>query len=280
MCAYKDKLATCKDRVLWGASREFKGRGNACDLAHGLVLEQCPSCAMCLLKETGCSASAQAESALPFECHVGLAGWKRSWPAAKQHWCCLHRGVGCTQSVPQEEAHDCSGDDVSSWPESKASWCCEEKHIGCSPQGAYDCRADAAVWQSWSKDHQEWCFKHSGFADLHECVAEPDWKSSWSEGKMAWCCRYDSRWWGDKKEWCCQHQGVACDSVYHEISAKFNTWHQWTSFATRFPALASLAAALVGAGLSALAAHRLLGGRGGAGALAAPGQGGRHPAYA
>jgi len=256
-CTYKDELATCRDRVLWEASREFNGRDDACELAHGLVLEQCPSCALCLLRETGCSASATPESTLPFECNLGLVDWEGSWPAAKQQWCCLHRGIGCA-STTLGETHDCSGDEVDSWPRSKSIWCCEHKRVGCSPRGAYNCRTEAVEWQVWSEDHRTWCFEHSDFSTLHTCnPGQHDWKSSWSEGKMAWCCLYDTRWWSDKKEWCCQHQGVACDTVYHEISAKFNVGHLRTHRAICFPAIVMFAACLGCAGLLCLVAHRL-----------------------
>jgi len=261
VCTYKNEIATCKNRVLWGAQREFLGRSDACELAHGLVLEQCPgACALCLLQDTGCSKETHADSALPFECSIDLDLWSEKWSSAKKAWCCAHRSLGCTTSTTGEQYHCSHAEGASSWSTEKLAWCCHHKEVGCQGEEAYDCTM-ATAWQSWSEAHKLWCFEHSTFATLHQCnVTDRKWNAGWPEDKQAWCCHYDQRWSQYKREWCCQRQGIACDEVYHDFAVKYQGLNQFGSLVAQYPItsmLATLACGLLG-GAVALASYRTI----------------------
>mmetsp|Transcript_63659 Transcript_63659/g.207746 ORF Transcript_63659/g.207746 Transcript_63659/m.207746 type:complete len:515 (-) Transcript_63659:55-1599(-) len=258
VCTYKNEIATCQNRVLWGAQREFLGQSDACELAHGLVLEQCPgACALCLLQDTGCSKETHADSALPFECSIDLDLWSEEWSSAKKAWCCLHRRLACTTSTTDEQ-HDCSHEGgASSWATEKLAWCCHHKQMGCQGEEAYDCTM-ATAWQSWSEAHKRWCFEHSRFSTLHQCnVTDRTWNAGWPEDKQAWCCHYDQRWSQYKREWCCQRQGIACDEVYHDFAVKYQGLHQFGSLVAQYPITSTLACGLLG-GAVALASYRTI----------------------
>jgi len=226
-CAYMGRMASCTTRVLWGASREFAGEAHACDLGHSLVLEQCPLCSMCLLRDTGCEEARVPSAGLPYECDVGLQDWQEEWDQAKIEWCCKNQGLGCIDQ-DRESRYDCEAD-TSTWTAVHARWCCVHKKVGCDVK-KYECNTGGAEWESWSTDQKDWCFKHSNFSTLHSCSLDPlahtNWKHEWRDSKKAWCCQYDERWVRGKKDWCCLREGVGCDSLYNdELNVKAQVDH-------------------------------------------------------
>mmetsp|Transcript_57562 Transcript_57562/g.184798 ORF Transcript_57562/g.184798 Transcript_57562/m.184798 type:complete len:509 (-) Transcript_57562:90-1616(-) len=63
LCSFKGRSATCKARVAYAVRHQFLGQRFACSKAHGLLLEQCPSCGGCSLAALGCPAPAAGVSA-------------------------------------------------------------------------------------------------------------------------------------------------------------------------------------------------------------------------
>jgi len=178
MCIYADRSATCTNRVLWGASREFVGEQRACDLAYGLVLEQCPVCSLCLLRDSGCDLAKLPETALPYECTIGLSDWEDVWDEAKIKWCCKNHGLGChSDQAEARTTYNCTADHRS-WTASQAGWCCKHKGTGCSVK-TYSC-AEKLSWESWSDDQKDWCYQNTNFSSLHSCGRdEKNWGNHW-----------------------------------------------------------------------------------------------------
>jgi len=159
-----------------------------------------------------------------FDCSDGAScdPCQKSWPKAKQHFCCANGGLGCLQ--PDLAPAD------TTVPATTTS----------APR--YDCDANAADWErSWTPNKRKFCCAStgrscSGTFDCGEGYSK--WPVMWSEAKQQWCCQYQSRgcttttlttvtpipydcdaalkhwvdaWSKPKKTWCCEHKGRGCN---------------------------------------------------------------------
>lgn len=235
LCLHSDHLASCRDRVIWVAQREFKSEGaeeaeartrSPCGLAFDLVLEQCPeTCGPCSFQEVHCSALSAPQVALPYECGVEP---ENLWDSAKRAWCCEKEAIGCppTVTTPPLPVHEflCTDGDAASWQQAKAVWCCENMGLGCS---SFSCHAEgdafeAPGWDSWSKEQKMWCFTHDRpFSRLYTCEDTGLlWEREWPDSKKAWCCYFDATWRADKEQWCCEGEGFLCSHVFGALPSK------------------------------------------------------------
>lgn len=205
-----------------GRRREFANVENSCELAHALVLEQCPICALCRENWTGCRKSLTSlQEALPFECDLGADDWNSTWSSSKKSWCCVHEGRGCVFEA-EPPKHDCHKGHEPHWTAEKSVWCCKAEKVGCPHQDPFDCETHMQEWQTWSKARKNWCHKHSAFAILYECDAmDASWDARWTDEKKTWCCSYSPRWSSSRREWCCRGEGVDCTQVFEDVTAKF-----------------------------------------------------------
>eukprot|EP00405_Crypthecodinium_cohnii_P021887 CAMPEP_0206468142 /NCGR_PEP_ID=MMETSP0324_2-20121206/29442_1 /ASSEMBLY_ACC=CAM_ASM_000836 /TAXON_ID=2866 /ORGANISM="Crypthecodinium cohnii, Strain Seligo" /LENGTH=432 /DNA_ID=CAMNT_0053941521 /DNA_START=14 /DNA_END=1312 /DNA_ORIENTATION=- len=265
VCLYNDRMATCTERILWAAHQEFGGRHDNCDLAHGLVMEECPICSPCLLKNTGCEIDGKPSEELEYECQLGLERWHHDWPEDKKAWCCENRGLACPTTTTGSSGHAetsylCSVfDDPKTWKKEKQDWCCKQEKLGCPESNEELCGGEALKhWEIWSEDQKSWCFKRSNFAMLHRCSpTDVSWSTGWSDSKQTWCCLYDEEWSRYKSEWCCKRQGVKCDEAYGDFSSKYQALNRLQSIVHTFPLSSLLISSVLGASL-AIVVYRIL----------------------
>merc|ERR1719282_2068242 len=92
MCAWMGHSETCKFRIGWAA--KFSWKLNACELAHDLVLKQCPMCSNCTLAAADCQAPA---TKVKYDCMSGFFNWQRGWSTDKKAWCCKTKKVACEE---------------------------------------------------------------------------------------------------------------------------------------------------------------------------------------
>lgn len=189
-CLYKNRTATCRERVIWSANHKFLGRANACREAWRCVQDECPSCADCPLAHTGCLehtavgpplavtalVTASPKSTQLFDCLAGYSNWERAWSPDKRKWCCEREQRGCDAQM-------------------------KEGSIARTTV-PFDCLAGLSNWKiGWSKLKRKWCFCEQDKIPLSRdnCPeAEPvkfdcdagrkHWEDGWSQKKKAWCC--------------------------------------------------------------------------------------------
>jgi len=54
ICNYRRMDATCKERIQWGATHQFKNLAQACTKSYQMVMGQCPYCRGCDFAAAGC----------------------------------------------------------------------------------------------------------------------------------------------------------------------------------------------------------------------------------
>jgi len=149
-CRHGGESLSCAKRVRRAAHGHFAGRPKACELAMGMVLQQCSACSTCPLASTNCTVEAQRTATSPgeavapqgttlqptYDCLAGASAADGSgWPDDQREWCCQHESRGCPQTVTPEP-YNCRAEDWADrrgWSEAKESWCCEHHQLhGCS----------------------------------------------------------------------------------------------------------------------------------------------------
>jgi len=104
----------------------------------------------------------------PFNCEIGAPD---SWGQPEQHWCCVHRHLGCKvlPELPPPDPYNCAvgwSSWKAVWSIKKKNWCCNVHHRGCEDFGPrnglnYDCSASYANWMvAWSDGKKDWCCKN------------------------------------------------------------------------------------------------------------------------
>mmetsp|Transcript_118182 Transcript_118182/g.329591 ORF Transcript_118182/g.329591 Transcript_118182/m.329591 type:complete len:756 (+) Transcript_118182:59-2326(+) len=136
-CSAGGLATTCGARIRWAAAFKFPQEVNACPLAHGSVLKECPACAVCPLGLARCASQAEmlelAKHA-PYKCGPEDGNAASGWSRDKRTWCCEHAGRGCSPRTPA--AYDCSEhvkEREATWSEEKKAWCCERWGLACAP---------------------------------------------------------------------------------------------------------------------------------------------------
>jgi len=139
----------------------------------------------CRYHGIGCSSTASANStarpgaghspdgaglldALPFDCVVGYANWRRVWSRAKQRFCCKYGGRGCLPAAADGKP---------------AAYACATRNGG---QGCPDATLAATTPIPVTQ--------HSGSAEAQkefDCSVERTGPlSAWSVEKTFWCCEF------------------------------------------------------------------------------------------
>lgn len=72
-----------------------------------------------------------------FDCNAGYANWAIGWSRIKKTWCCEHKHMGCTKSLPSttHKVYDCSAGYINwqhGWSKGKKDWCCKQEGRGCT----------------------------------------------------------------------------------------------------------------------------------------------------
>lgn len=156
-CSFEGQTATCRHWIRSRAGNEsvFGGKPwhEACQAAHGRVLEHCPSCAACGLPDADCSPGElqlpheeSIAAAEPFDCDVERADWQHEWSGLKKRWCCDRKGFGCSSAGGASDAlppgkkdseYSCEGD-ANVWSAGKQAWCCLKRKVGCREESGAD----------------------------------------------------------------------------------------------------------------------------------------------
>mmetsp|Transcript_63725 Transcript_63725/g.161368 ORF Transcript_63725/g.161368 Transcript_63725/m.161368 type:complete len:779 (+) Transcript_63725:66-2402(+) len=70
----------------------------------------------------------------PYDCAAAFGSWEKTWSTPKKHWCCEHRGKGCSKQTHGDksdlERYDCDEDFddwITKWGKAKRAWCCMNK---------------------------------------------------------------------------------------------------------------------------------------------------------
>jgi hypothetical protein len=111
LCELSGMSVSCRERIHFASMHTFLGLPNACEYAHGLVMNECQSvCSKCDVldacygaadiaitteKPTLPPTTTVTREPAPFDCQEGLDRWQDSWFPAKQNWCCEHQKLGC-----------------------------------------------------------------------------------------------------------------------------------------------------------------------------------------
>lgn len=111
LCELTGMSVSCRERIHFASMHTFLGLPNACEYAHGLVMNECQSvCSKCDVldacygaadialtteKTTHPLTTTVTREPRPFDCQEGLERWQDSWFPAKQNWCCTNEKLGC-----------------------------------------------------------------------------------------------------------------------------------------------------------------------------------------
>jgi hypothetical protein len=111
LCELSGMSVSCRERIHFASMHTFLGLPNACEYAHGLVMNECQSvCNKCDVldacygaadiaitteKTTHPPTTTVTREPAPFDCQEGLERWQDSWFPAKQNWCCTNEKLGC-----------------------------------------------------------------------------------------------------------------------------------------------------------------------------------------
>merc|ERR1712048_1363444 len=104
----------------------------------------------------------------PFNCQVGLVNWREGWSDAKKAWCCKHHSRGCiareTHPAVSTAGFDCKDKKHRTWPQAQKMFCCLTVGVGCPTP--YNCVASASMVSTWSTAQRKWCCEQKAVACL------------------------------------------------------------------------------------------------------------------
>lgn len=157
-CIFEHRSASCIDRVKWAAGHGFVQSTDACPAAWLLVMQQCPVCAGCQLKDTGCThAVPETTSKLPYNCLDGYTSWAEAWSSDKKRWCCQEYSRGCETTMPAAHAAATTEAMTTAHPHQPST-----SAKPTEPPDSYECSKGGYFdWESsWTRDKKEWCCQH------------------------------------------------------------------------------------------------------------------------
>jgi len=245
-CSHQGLSGSCRKRILFQASTRFSGQDHACREAKSSVLSYCPGCQACPLSELHCTdaqkvtasplkSAASLEnppqtSSGPFDCLAGFASWERTWPIAKQQWCCQSFKRGCPPEGGVASNSSAGGPDFA----------------------MYNCLADKDTCEhSWTVEKKEWCRQHRGVNCTADTEGEAAKASSSTTARsttslasttstratrttrtttepmpydcLAQLAVMNTEWSPHKKQWCCEHERKGCAGLTTSRDQKKST---------------------------------------------------------
>jgi len=231
MCTFAGKAASCRDRIVYVATKTLQWKPDACRLAHDVVLGHCPVCRECPAGNSGCQGLVPGTPA--YDCDEHFATWQKDWSVDKKAWCCVRAQRGCpTPPAPPSGSGSCAtACNVGGRPmtcreavQLKADQNFQElKHIAgfvANPKSQPDSCVTGlslAIEQcpacSGCSIADSGCEAPSPTGSLpYDCSAGLDnWAKGWSVGKKEWCC-------ANKRLGC----GCDADCSYKGVSAPCN----------------------------------------------------------
>lgn len=100
MCLFNGKSATCLAHVQNASQHDFVKRPNACITALEMMIQMCPTCSDCSIKDAGCAAQLPVVTDSPtpaktYDCMDGYTNWETAWTSGKKAWCCQQKKGPC-----------------------------------------------------------------------------------------------------------------------------------------------------------------------------------------